>query len=150
MTKEVLITISGIHVMDDAEDADVEMMIRGDYYYKNGKHYIIYEELPEDGGPVIKNVIKIHEGMTEIIKSGDAGARMVFEENKRHVSYYETAFGKILVGIRTSQILVEEEEDRLQVHLEYRLEMESAHVTDCVVDIRIESKETCKIDLTGR
>ena len=150
MQKDMIIFLGSIQNDGTADGGRIEVITAGSYYYKNGKHYIIYEELPEDGGPVIKNVIKIHEGMTEIIKSGDAGARMVFEENKRHVSYYETAFGKILVGIRTSQILVEEEEDRLQVHLEYRLEMESAHVTDCVVDIRIESKETCKIDLTGR
>ena len=36
MKKDVLITISGIHMMDD-EDSDVEMIVRGDYYYKNGK-----------------------------------------------------------------------------------------------------------------
>ena len=39
MTKDVLITISGIQMIDE-EDSDVEMIVRGDYYQKNGKHYI--------------------------------------------------------------------------------------------------------------
>ena len=46
MTKDVLITISGIQMMDE-EDSDVEMIVRGDYYQKNGKHYILYEEVME-------------------------------------------------------------------------------------------------------
>ena len=46
MTKDVLITIRGVHTMDE-EDNDVEMIVRGDYYQKNGKHYVLYEELLE-------------------------------------------------------------------------------------------------------
>ena len=46
MTKDVLITIRGVHTLDH-EDNDVEMIIRGDYYQKNGKHYILYEEILE-------------------------------------------------------------------------------------------------------
>ena len=34
MTKDVLVTINGIHTMDE-EDNDVEMVVRGDYYQKN-------------------------------------------------------------------------------------------------------------------
>lgn len=33
MTKDVLITIRGVHTLDH-EDNDVEMIIRGDYYRK--------------------------------------------------------------------------------------------------------------------
>ena len=46
MTKDVLITIRGVHTVDE-EDNDVEMIVRGDYYQKNGKHYVLYEELIE-------------------------------------------------------------------------------------------------------
>ena len=35
MTKDVLITIRGVHTLDH-EDNDVEMIVRGDYYQKNG------------------------------------------------------------------------------------------------------------------
>ena len=43
MTKDVLITIRGVHTVDE-EDNDVEMIVRGDYYQKNGKHYVLYED----------------------------------------------------------------------------------------------------------
>ena len=38
MTKDVLITIRGVHTVDE-EDNDVEMIVRGDYYKKRNSHY---------------------------------------------------------------------------------------------------------------
>ena len=58
MTKDVLITIRGVHTVDE-EDNDVEMIVRGDYYQKNGKHYVLYEELIEGFKEPVKNIIKI-------------------------------------------------------------------------------------------
>ena len=46
MTKEVLISISGVQFMDQ-EGQDVEMITKGTYYEKNGKHYILYDEVLE-------------------------------------------------------------------------------------------------------
>ena len=42
MTKDVLIKISGLQAMDGDSD-DVEIITAGDYFQKNGKHYIVYE-----------------------------------------------------------------------------------------------------------
>ena len=69
MTKDVLIKISGIHMMDD-ENSDVEMVVRGDYYQKNGKHYVLYEEVMEGFEGTVKNVIKISPSSMDIIKKG--------------------------------------------------------------------------------
>ena len=69
MTKDVLITISGIQMIDE-EDSDVEMIVRGDYYQKNGKHYILYEEMMEGFTGKVKNVIKISPSGMDIIKKG--------------------------------------------------------------------------------
>ena len=74
MTKDVLITISGIQMIDE-EDSDVEMIVRGDYYQKNGKHYILYEEMMEGFTGKVKNVIKISPSGMDIIKKGIAKHR---------------------------------------------------------------------------
>ena len=46
MTKEVLINISGLQMDVDPENP-IEMVTTGAYYLKNGKHYILYDELSE-------------------------------------------------------------------------------------------------------
>ena len=48
----------------------MEMIVRGDYYQKNGKHYILYEEILEGAEERVKNVIKISPSSMDIIKKG--------------------------------------------------------------------------------
>ncbi len=44
MTKEVLLTLQGLQFDQREENADkIEMVMVGDYYKKNDKHYVIYE-----------------------------------------------------------------------------------------------------------
>ena len=41
MTKDVLVTVKGLQSMEDGSPPEeVEMVARGEYYYKNGHHYI--------------------------------------------------------------------------------------------------------------
>ena len=71
MTKDVLITIRGVHTMDE-EDNDVEMIVRGDYYQKNGKHYILYEELLEGFKEPVKNIHQDHAYLNGYYQKGDS------------------------------------------------------------------------------
>ena len=92
MTKDVLITISGVQMLDD-DDEDVEMVTRGDYYQKNGKHYIMYDEQMEGFEGTVKNIIKVSPGSVDIIKKGITSAHMQFEKNKKNLSCYNTSGG---------------------------------------------------------
>ena len=43
MTKDVLITIKGLQSLGEAsETEEVELVAKGDYYFKNGHHYIFF------------------------------------------------------------------------------------------------------------
>ena len=72
MTKDVLITISGVQILDE-EDDDVEMVTRGDYYNKNGKHYITYDEVMEGFAEPVKNIIKVSPGSEMCIRDRPSG-----------------------------------------------------------------------------
>ena len=43
MTKDVLVTVKGLQSIEAGEPEEVEMISRGDYYYKNGHHYIFFD-----------------------------------------------------------------------------------------------------------
>ena len=53
MTKEVLLTIKGLQFTTDAGEEEngspepMEVITAGNYYKKNGKHYIMYDEVME-------------------------------------------------------------------------------------------------------
>ena len=120
MTKDVLITISGIQMMDE-DDMDIEMMVRGDYYQKNGKHYILYEEVLEGFTGTVKNIIKISPDSMDIIKKGIANTHMQFEKDKKNLSCYNTPMGDMVVGIQARDIRINEQPDRLTVDVELSL-----------------------------
>jgi uncharacterized beta-barrel protein YwiB (DUF1934 family) len=116
MTKDVLITIRGVHTMDE-EDNDVEMIVRGDYYQKNGKHYVLYEELLEGFKEPVKNIIKITPTSMDITKKGTATTHMLFEKNRKNISCYSTPLGEMVVGIQANHFAVDEQADSLKVNV---------------------------------
>lgn len=146
MTKEVLISISGVRSVG-GEQEDVEMITKGDYYKKNGKHYILYDELLEGGADVVRNTIKIASDCMDIMKKGNTISHMVFERNKKNLSSYMTPVGELMVEIRTNHIGLLEEEELLEVDVEYSLDINYQHVSDCSIKVSVQPLGTGNIKL---
>ena len=138
MTKDVLITISGVQMLDE-EDADVEMVTRGDYYQKNGKHYILYDEVMEGFDGRVRNVIKISTNSVDIIKKGVASAHMQFEKNKKNLSCYTTPLGDLMIGIQANRISIDEGENHLKIQVEYSLDINYQHASECNISVNVQS-----------
>ena len=146
MNKEVIINISGLQ-LDAGTEEPIELMTTGDYYLKNGKHYVIYDELTDDS-QVVKNRLKISPKVMEVTKKGASSSHMVFERGKENLTYYDTPFGSLLLGINTSKIDLEEKEDSMALHIDYGLSINSDHVSDCSIDVSIASKQQEHSDCT--
>ena len=137
MTTYVLITIKGLQMAMDDSDS-LEIMTNGKYYKKNGKHYVLYEEVVED--QKVSNMIKIYDETVEITKKGLASVQMFFETGKKNTSIYSTPFGQIEIGIYAEQIRVNESENKLELNMQYDLEMNSEHVSDSQVSVTVVSR----------
>lgn len=146
MNKEVIINISGLQ-LDAGTEEPIKLMTTGDYYLKNGKHYVIYDELTDDS-QVVKNRLKISPKIVEVTKKGASSSHMVFERGKENLTYYDTPFGSLLLGINTSKIDLEEKEDSMALHIDYGLSINSDHVSDCSIDVSIASKQPENRDCT--
>ena len=58
MTKDVIVNISGLHMERTEEEntnAPIEVVAPATYFFRNGKHYILYEEVEESVSNVTKN-----------------------------------------------------------------------------------------------
>ena len=142
MTKDVLVTISGLQIMSMAEDSEpVEVITAGDYYKKNNKHYVIYDEVTEGFDATTKNIIKLQEDCVDITKRGITNVHMVFEKNKKNITCYQTPFGNLMRGIDAKNISIKEDEHDISVNVEYALELNYEHIADCTVKMAIQSKE---------
>lgn len=148
MTQEVLLTLQGLQFDQREEDADkIEMVTVGDYYKKNGKHYVIYEEVTEGFTQTTKNRLKFSGDMLELSRNGLVNMHMVFQENKKNLTNYNTPFGQILIGIDTKKIQVKEQKDNIVVDVDYSLDINYEFLSDCHIKISIWSKEKSSFSL---
>lgn len=139
MTKDVLVSISGIHMLD-GEGSDVELVTTGNYYEKNGIRYLLYDELMEGLSQPVKNVVKVREDSLEIIRRGEIHAHMTFKKGMTIMASYRTPFGEMLVGITTERIAVEEEEDSLAVQVDYALDINGQEISRCSIVLEARSR----------
>lgn len=137
MTKEVLISIKGFQFMEGDSDS-VEVITPGEYYIKNGKHYILYEEAVEGTTGTVSNVMKLYEDSVSIRKKGLTNAYMVFSRGEKHLTCYSTSMGDLMMGIHTKDIRIRHGAERMEIEVDYGLELNDQSVADCelVIDIR--------------
>ncbi|MGN0466597.1 MAG: DUF1934 domain-containing protein [Lachnospiraceae bacterium] len=139
MIKNVLVSVSGIQFEIDEEEV-IEVITTGNYYCKNGKHYILYDERDEQQG-VTKNRIKIDKNRVEMRKQGAVTTNMIFEEGKENITYYNTGFGTLLVQVKTSSVTVLEREDFIYVKILYSMDVNYSHVSECKVEIKVRGND---------
>ena len=143
MTKDVLLRIQGLQFLQEENEnpAPVEMITSGDYYKRNGKHYVLYDEVMEGFDGVTKNIVKIQDGCLDVMKKGAANVHMVFEKNKKNITYYNTPFGSLMIGIDAKDIKIEEKDESIQVNVAYGLEVNCEHMADCNISMNIQARQ---------
>lgn len=146
MDKEVLVSISGLQFENGADEA-LEMITVGDYYNRNGKHYLRFDELMEGFTGITKNMIKISDKSVDITKKGITNVHMVFEEKQKNMTYYNTPFGNLLIGLSTKRINVHEKENTINVKIDYSLDVNYEYVSDCTITISVKEKNNADIRL---
>ena len=87
MTKDVIVSISGLQMPAEGEAEPVEVITVGDYYQKNGKHYVLYEEVNEGFEGSTKNIIKMQENCIDITKKGVSNVQMCIRDRRYHSIY---------------------------------------------------------------
>lgn len=138
MTKEVLVSISGMQA--DIEDTPIELVTTGTYYLKNGKHYVLYEEQPEDGATVTKNVVKFYDGHFEITKKGGVNSLMIFDRGQKTSMIYSTPMGNLQMDVVTKELVIEETAEEMRACIKYALDINYEFVSDCEVNFKIQAR----------
>ena len=144
MQKEVLIHVRGLQMMDAQGDQEpIEIVVPGQYYFRNGSHYLRYEEILDESSEPTVNYIKMSERGLEVSKKGLVNVHMVFEQGKKNMTYYTTPYGTVLLGIAAINRVISESEENLHMKAVYALDMNEEHVADCYLAIQVQPRD-CK------
>ena len=144
MIKDVLISIKGLQ-FETGNDEPVEMIASGEYYFRNKKHYVLFEEISEEKegqGQICKNTLKFSDEQVELTKKGSSNVHMIFQEGEKSLTYYGTPFGQLMISIFTNKLRVTHKEDVIEIKLEYDLEINQSYVSDCEITILVISKDS--------
>ena len=140
MTKDILLSIRGLQITEDTQKDTVEVITPGEYYFRNGKHFFLYEEAEEGKQEITKNIIKVTDDYMEVTKKGAVNVHMVFEKNKKNVTYYNTPFGSLLIGIDAYRVEVTQTLEEIEAYVEYALEVNNEHLANCRIRIKANSR----------
>lgn len=149
MTEEVLVSIKGLQLMGPDDEDETEIVTRGTYLKKGDKHYIRYEEVVEGMEGTIQNLIKIDETSMEVTKKGLTNVHMIFEKDKKNMTYYDTPFGSLLVGISATNMELKNGEKDIDVTVQYALDVNYEHLADCTISMNIRSMDHGELRLTN-
>lgn len=148
MDKEVMIRINGMQFTDfGGQQEPVEVISPGRYYFKNGSHYLVFEDI-EDDSSKCENLMKFRESYLEVSKKGSVNARLIFEKDKKTKSQYGTPFGILQIGISTTAVNLKEKEDSIEVTANYALEINDDFIADCSISLKAQSK-AADLELTS-
>ena len=83
-----------------------------------------------------------------MMKSGVSNVHMVFEKNKKNLTYYQTPYGQLLIGIHTTEMEVDVTEDNINVKVGYALDVNHEPLADCQIRINVKSKDAGDFQIT--
>lgn len=66
MTKDVVVSLKGLQLAPDQQSDAVEVIAPGEYYIRNNKHYVLFEEIMEGETQTLKICLN---SMTIILSS---------------------------------------------------------------------------------
>ncbi len=142
MKEKVLVTITGSHETD-GETESIETIQPGNYKFLQGKHFIQYEEVLEEslGSKPIsaKCLLKVDKDSVILSKKGPTQTEMHFKTGEDYTTVYDTPFGSLQMKLYTTALNIQETEDSLTITIDYSMDMNYSHVSDCNIKIQITS-----------
>jgi uncharacterized beta-barrel protein YwiB (DUF1934 family) len=141
MKEKVFVKVKGLQFANGQEEEDIiEVINVGRYRIINGSEYVKYDEVYEESTQKSTNTIKISEKCVEITKKGLVTAHMSFVEGEKTMTFYDTPYGSIYLGIFAQNIQIERDEDDIRISIDYSIDMNYEKVADSHIDIEISSK----------
>jgi len=141
MTKEIILTISGMHATDGEADEPIEIMTPGQYYLKNGKHYVLFEEMMEGIDGKMKSTLKFEKDKVELFRNGAASVHMVFQKEQEHQMIYRTPMGPLAISLYTDDIIADMNEHQMNLEIRYSLKAKGAVISESTLRLNVCPKE---------
>jgi uncharacterized beta-barrel protein YwiB (DUF1934 family) len=135
--KKAIISVKGTQRNDIAEVDTIELVTEGNFYIKGNTFYVVYEETELSGMDGTTTTLKITKDKVTLLRFGTNKSKMIFEKNKRYETDYNTPYGKILLGIMSTDLAVNMGESGGEVKIKYVLDLNNQRVSNNELHLKV-------------
>ena len=120
--KEVKIKVENKQVFPDGKKDKITYKGKGEYKYKNGKHYLIYEEKNE-GLSEVKTILRFNEKENRVLlkRSEPNEMRQIFDIKENCDFLYNIGSHKMRFETNTKKLSIKISEQKGEISIEYDL-----------------------------
>ena len=139
--KEVIISIRGRQFFSEFGDNEsVELVTSGELIRSEEEYILVYRESNLTGFDGAVATLVINPERITFLRSGTVSTQMVFEEGRKHLSYYDTEDGSLLIGVQASKVRSAMNDFGGDIEMEYSVEID--HALSGASQVAISVKET--------
>lgn len=136
---KVKVVTSGFQKDLTGKREKVAHLAEGQYYFRNNKHYVKYDDSDIDEENVIATTIKTDGGKLTIFRRGAVDTEMIFLHGEMTRTSYHTPYGPMELEINTRQLEINmnEVEGWGEIDLFYDLAVNGSPVGEYELHIKI-------------
>ena len=118
--KKYIISINGFQqTVGDTDGENVELITEGTFEYENSLYYIDYDESEATGLEGCHTSIEIGADYLSIQRTGALTTDMLYIENRKTHSLYDTPYGRMMIGIYTKKLDIDIDENKCNITVKY-------------------------------
>ena len=120
----VILSIKGGQMVNGEENT-MELVTEGTLQKIDDKYKIVYKETEITGMGNTVTTIDIIPEKIKITRTGDVNSELIFEQDKKNTTYYETENMPFTVSIYTNVLFSEIDENGGEINLKYLLSLDN-------------------------
>ena len=101
---KVIVKVRGQQTDAQGEVNTIEMMAEGEHYFRNGKHYILYDDTSLDQKNSTATVLKISTDSLTLLRKGAVVQEQHFSLARESRSTYQTPYGELALAVKTKRM----------------------------------------------
>lgn len=139
MKKDAIIKIVSIRTTENGDD-NYEMTVVGSITHDGEKSIIEYEEENEETDKQETKITIIDNSTVNIMRAGQFSSEMSIENNKRHLTFYNTPYGSMTIGVYGNNVHWFRNGKNCVLKMKYTLDFNNDLVSENSMNIYIEEK----------
>ena len=132
-----MINIDGTQNFGNGEANNVELTTEGELSVSEDSYTLKYKESELTGMEGTTTEITVeNNGIVNLVRSGTVNSNLVFEEGKRHLSYYDTNDGAFSIGVFASYVDTVLERNYGEISITYAMDVDDKPIGENEIRVR--------------